>query len=488
MRRRHFHLTLVALLFTAAPFSAATMNEAHAVMTHRYSFTSNANDSVGTAHGTVVDPGVPTAVFTGGQLVLSANTGQGSNNITEDAFVDLPNGIISEASAAGVSGAFSLELWATMSAQHTWQRFADFGLSNAGENMSDSGTTRDYVYLAANSGRFNNGISTEVHAANQAGAATEVGQGGPLEPNVQVHVVGTYDQNDVSSGPNGTMRLYRDGVAIGAAAIPPNIVFNTFTNDNNWLGRSQWPDPVFDGSFNEFRIYDNALTAADVAADFTAGPGGEVVGLQVNKTNGNIQLKNLTSSPLQLDFYRISSAGNALSTAGWNSLDKQNISAVDGADAGSVAGDSPGEGWDQAGGANTSQLVELFLGASGSTLAGNASLNLGPAFNTSVFGAGNSGDLQLTFGLVGGLQSAGAVTYVTGGTPGDFDNNGRVDGNDFIFWQRNLGGTLNAGDLATWRQNYGSAVAAAGPIPEPAAIFLGATAVGCLVFSRRRRA
>jgi hypothetical protein len=260
-------------------------------------------------------------------------------------------------------------------------------------------------------------------------------------------------------------------------------------DNNNWLGRSQWPDPVFDGLFNEFRIYDHALTPGEVGADFIVGPdavGGQVMGLEVNKTTGNVQIKNLTNTPLQLDFYRISSAASALSLAGWNSLDDQNISAVDGADAGTVAGDSPGEGWDQAGGSNSSQLVELFLGETGSLLAANQSLNLGAAFNTSVFGVGNDGDVQMSFGLVGGLQLNGMVTYVTGGgAPGDFDANGQVDGNDFIFWQKN---NLGAAALMTWRQNYGNAVAAAGAIPEPATLGLWSAAAGCLLIRRRRTA
>ena len=78
---------------------------------------------------------------------------------------------------------------------------------------------------------------------------------------------------------------------------------------------------------------------------------------------------NETTIDLAFDFYRISSADNALNLAGWDSLDDQNISAVDGDDPGAVAGDSLGEGWDQSGGANAGQLVELFLGETGSTLA-----------------------------------------------------------------------------------------------------------------------
>jgi hypothetical protein len=242
---------------------------ADGALVHRYSFTTNANDSVGSAHGTLVDAGAPTAVFAGGQLNLSANTGQGSNAITEDAYVDLPNGIITAAASGGISGAFSIELWATVSQQHTWQRYVDFGNSNGGENASNGGSNSRYIYISPNHGRFSNGLGTEVH---EPGALHEVGQLGPLPINVQFHVVATYDHNDTSAGANGTFKLYRDSALIGSAALPPTFNLNTFTNINNWIGRSQWNDPLFDGLFNELRIYDSALSAADVAASFASGP------------------------------------------------------------------------------------------------------------------------------------------------------------------------------------------------------------------------
>jgi hypothetical protein len=42
---------------------------------------------------------------------------------------------------------------------------------------------------------------------------------------------------------------------------------------NDWLGRSQWsPDPFFHGTINEIRIYDAALSPAQVAGNFARGP------------------------------------------------------------------------------------------------------------------------------------------------------------------------------------------------------------------------
>jgi len=75
----------------------------------------------------------------------------------------------------------------------------------------------------------------------------------------------------------------------------------------------------------------------------------------------------------------------------------------------------------------------------------------------------------------------------------DYDDDGDVDGNDFLVWQRQLGssvppftaadgngnGTVDAADLTLWRTNFGSATAAAAPdnetgaVPEPGSLVMG---------------
>jgi hypothetical protein len=71
---------------------------------------------------------------------------------------------------------------------------------------------------------------------------------------------------------------------------------------------------------------------------------------------------------------------------------------------------------------------------------------------------------------------------------GDFNHDGKVDGADFVVWQRGLGTTYTSADLATWKANYGqgSAVGAAAAVPEPAAAVLACLAVGAALSWRRR--
>jgi hypothetical protein len=250
---------------------------ADAALKHRYSFTANANDSKGTAHATVVDAGTTANhAFAGGQLDLSANAGQSSNAITEDAYVDLPNGIISSAALSGTNGAFTLEFWATVATQRTWQRFGDFGTSNTGENMSPGGAMSQYILVTPNSGRFMNGLEMTNHPATNA-AEPNVGTNGPFPVGTEQHVVAVYDHTNPAAGPNGTMALYLNGAQIGTGPIHADTNLRTASDNNNWLGRSQWPDPIFDGSYNEFRIYDHAFTPGQARISFANGPNGAIV-------------------------------------------------------------------------------------------------------------------------------------------------------------------------------------------------------------------
>lgn len=73
---------------------------------------------------------------------------------------------------------------------------------------------------------------------------------------------------------------------------------------------------------------------------------------------------------------------------------------------------------------------------------------------------------------------------------GDFDMSHRVDGTDFLIWQRQFGGTLDGDDFAAWRANFGSAVAvgAASQTPEPASAALALAAMLSAGAAHRARA
>lgn len=87
----------------------------------------------------------------------------------------------------------------------------------------------------------------------------------------------------------------------------------------------------------------------------------------------------------------------------------------------------------------------------------------------------------------GAMQIAGIQFFddsVAG--DGDFNNDGQVDGRDFLVWQRNP----SIGSLADWQNNYGSGggLSAAVAIPEPAtlAMVLGVALAGLVARGRSR--
>jgi hypothetical protein len=99
------------------------------------------------------------------------------------------------------------------------------------------------------------------------------------------------------------------------------------------------------------------------------------------------------------------------------------------------------------------------------------------------------GDFFTTTGTLG-MDNYTLTSLLTGpGLAGDFDSDNDVDGNDFLVWQRGVGGTHNAATLATWKANFGStgSVPAVGAVPEPGTAGLACLAIGSVALVRRRR-
>jgi hypothetical protein len=81
------------------------------------------------------------------------------------------------------------------------------------------------------------------------------------------------------------------------------------------------------------------------------------------------------------------------------------------------------------------------------------------------------------------LSPAEIGTLAMTASPGDFDGDQDVDGGDFLIWQRGLGTSHDATDLADWKANFGAGPAI-GAVPEPSALLLSLG--GMLAVARRR--
>lgn len=201
--------------------------------------------------------------------------------------------------------------------------------------------------------------------------------------------------------------------------------------------------------------------------------------LTVNPATGQAQLKNTSSFTVSIDSYSVLSVSGALNEAGWNSLDDQNAA---------------GGNWLEAD-SNANRLTEVQ--ASGvTTLAPDATFNLGALFTTS-----GAQDLAFEFLLDGAITPMqGVVQFASLAIPGDFDNNGTVNGVDLAQWRGDFGvngdsdadgdGDSDGNDFLIWQRHFGmsSATSTATSIPEPAAatlagMVIAAASVGC----QRRR-
>ena len=77
-----------------------------------------------------------------------------------------------------------------------------------------------------------------------------------------------------------------------------------------------------------------------------------------------MRLRNQTGAAVNIDYYEVTSAGNALNSTAWNSFQEQNL-------AGFPAGNGSGNGWEQAGGSSSGVLSESYL-TGNSAVANNA--------------------------------------------------------------------------------------------------------------------
>jgi hypothetical protein len=167
-------------------------------------------------------------------------------------YVDLPDGIV------GALTDFTISAWVNWNGNQDWARVFDFGAG-----------TGTYMFLTPNAGG----------APGARFAITMPGAGGEQQitwanqlPTGWHHVAVT------KAGTVGT--LWVDGVPV---ATNNNITINPSqlaggNTPNNWIGRSQFADPLLNGAVDDFNLFDHALTQADIQALMAAPGGGDLGG------------------------------------------------------------------------------------------------------------------------------------------------------------------------------------------------------------------
>jgi hypothetical protein len=194
-------------------------------------------------------------------------------------YAQFPNGILST-----YSNSITIETWLTDNAGLTWARPWSFGGGTSGPN--NNFTHGNYIDLIPNAGNAN-GINGGMWAEFNHNGNTDAHVATPLATQTEEYVTVTYQTWDQSA------RLYLNGVQV---AMATNITFTPsdlgFTY-NNFLGLDQWNDAIFNGTYDEMRIWNGAVTPLYEMISAVAGPGLVI-------TNTTVQSVSISVNPSQI--------------------------------------------------------------------------------------------------------------------------------------------------------------------------------------------
>jgi len=240
-RQGHVRAATKALLAVILTLLALPCLLSAQTLQHRYSFVSDASDSVGGANGTVMDPQGGSSVTINNGLVLP---GGGAQNYS--GYVTLPGGILNTTTNVTV------EFWAAEQATNGWAEVWSF----------NSGTPSYWAFISAGE---NDGSNVE-QALRLNNAETD-SQGGGWMPTTETHYTVTYNESTLAD------TIWQGQNQIATANVPTNSYTPGFQNFSTcFIGQDPWPDPQWQGTLYEFRIYNGVLSPYEITVDDVAGP------------------------------------------------------------------------------------------------------------------------------------------------------------------------------------------------------------------------
>jgi hypothetical protein len=275
---RRSSLTRLSIAVALAICSSTSQAE----LAHRYSFTTDASDSVGAADGVLRGR----ATVGGGMLQMN-NPNFSPASDTGGGYLSLPPSILAS------SGSVTIEQWFTFSGSGFFtEAFTftdhdnDLGSPEVISNPPGGGVGQYFVHTISNpdnlSGMVVPGAGSSVAQATTGffpgdesrafGSTVGLGAGGGgyLDDGA------TYMAATVIDGDAGTLSYYVFRVSDGLGGLQdtiPAIALSSYSFTNAYLGRSPFPaDNWTSGSVDEFRIYSQARSADLIARDFAAGP------------------------------------------------------------------------------------------------------------------------------------------------------------------------------------------------------------------------
>ena len=216
-----------------------TVASVPAALSHRYSFTTDASDSVGGANGAFNG----TAAISSGQVVLDGGS---------SSYVSFPAPTINVAT----NSAITVEIWATYGPGATWSRLWEFG---TGINNSSN------IYCAP---QVPNGLIFTAWPVSE-----NIGSGGRTFAIGLTPLTNLTQHSTVVIDPTtSTLAVYTNGILEYAQYNATASLANCSTGLVS-LGFSSAGDPKWTGSVDEFRIYSGALAGPEIALTDINGPG-----------------------------------------------------------------------------------------------------------------------------------------------------------------------------------------------------------------------
>jgi Ca2+-binding RTX toxin-like protein len=169
-----------------------------------------------------------------------------------------------------LGSAITLQAWVKPDTFHPYARIFDFGNGPARDNILLS---QKYFQVYAGSTLLG---SMEVPAAyTQAGA--------------WMHMAVTVESNRMAS-------LYIDGELVGAMLLSAELP--SIARANNYVGRSHWADPYFDGQVADVRVYSDARTRAEIRSDMAGAlDRSDAQLLRAEALDGSVSQASLVNGP-----------------------------------------------------------------------------------------------------------------------------------------------------------------------------------------------
>jgi hypothetical protein len=269
------NIAKIGALTAGALVALSALSAKAQTIEHRYSFINNANDSVGTANGTLVGTGA--TINNGLSLPGTGTSGSPSG------YVSLPNGIVKGDTSVTV------DCWVTQAAAREWAEIWSFGVSGGSVNFG----------LIPDSSSGNMRV-----AFTPSGGEVDINSPG-LASGTEYYICVTYNNATTNAV------LYTNGVIDAGSGNPGTTSFsgtnyspggfggiNGTTDDG--LGIDPFGgDDQFRGTIYELRIWSGVVSPLYLTATTLAGPSVVINNLTPTAVNIGLTTTNMVGSGTQ---------------------------------------------------------------------------------------------------------------------------------------------------------------------------------------------